>query len=146
MNQAQLDQSLLRAITQTNLEKTKELLEQEANPNAVDSECHITPLHAAARIGNVPIIEILIEYGADPNKQSNKITPLLAAIYKGHLAAVKALLKAKANPNKTGEFGITPMEAAAADDKIEIGKELLKYEAKTTNKEWLNKLNISKLQ
>jgi len=150
MNQFEVDQSLLKAVSNNNVEKVQELLEQEANPNAFDPEYSITILHAAAREGNVEIIKQLINAGADLNKRSgtNKITPLLAAIYKGHLTAVRLLLEAHANPNKTGRFGITPMEAAAAEDRVDIGRELLKHNAdlKSNNKEWREKLNISMLQ
>eukprot|EP00742_Colponemidia_sp_Colp-10_P018943 GILJ01021928.1.p1 GENE.GILJ01021928.1~~GILJ01021928.1.p1 ORF type:complete len:279 (-),score=25.31 GILJ01021928.1:156-992(-) len=60
--------------------------------NSLDRE-KTTPLHIAARLGNLPMVEELIAHNADVNASNNsKITPLEEAVSRGHLHVVKRLL------------------------------------------------------
>ncbi len=47
-------------------ETVKILLDKGAKPNIIDSEEHFSPLMHAAAEGNLDVVKVLIEYGADP--------------------------------------------------------------------------------
>jgi len=57
-----------------------------------------TPLYSACRRGLLDVIETLLRYGADPNRQSTKV-PLYAACRTGDVRIVRALLSNGADPN-----------------------------------------------
>jgi ankyrin repeat protein len=53
------------------------------------------PLHEAARLGHVQIVEMLLEAGADPRRvDAEGRTPLDLAAAKGHTAIVERLERA----------------------------------------------------
>ncbi len=57
--------ALLYACTGPFPETVKILLDKGAKPNVVDSDEHFSPLMHAAAEGNLNVVKILIEYGAD---------------------------------------------------------------------------------
>lgn len=57
--------ALLYACTGPFPETVQILLEKGAKPNVVDSDEHFTPIMHAAAEGNLSVVKILIEYGAD---------------------------------------------------------------------------------
>lgn len=62
------------------------------HPDGLPGRC--TPLHLAAHRGDVSIIELLVQFGAQVNKQDNKnYTPLHYALQRGNTLAAKKLLK-----------------------------------------------------
>jgi ankyrin repeat protein len=81
-----------------------------------------TPLMRAAKNGDVAMMRVLVERGADPNRVTRAgMTPLLFAIgparrksAKDTLDAVKVCLDAGANLNATNDNGETPLHAAVA--------------------------------
>jgi ankyrin repeat protein len=81
-----------------------------------------TALYAAASWpGNVAIIDLLLEKGADPNAAvtvtqpvNERYTPLLAAAIRRDAASLKLLLKKGAKvDNPAGDYGRSPLLAAA---------------------------------
>ncbi len=63
-----------------------------------------TPLTAAAQYGQVEVVRLLIDNGADPNLHDGgsefpQQTPLATAAAQGHLDVCRVLLEAGANPN-----------------------------------------------
>ena len=56
------------AVSTDNLEIAQLLLENKADPNAIQMK-GITPLHAAAHNGSVDMIKLLLDYKADTNAQ-----------------------------------------------------------------------------
>jgi ankyrin repeat protein len=57
--------ALLYASTGPFPETVKALLDKGAVPNVVDSDEHFSPLMHAAAEGNLEVVELLVEYGAD---------------------------------------------------------------------------------
>jgi ankyrin repeat protein len=73
----------------------------------------------AARRGDIPAMQALIEQGADINpKNKYGITPLLQAIGQNQTEAVRFLLKSGADPNLNAPFGSPLSEATGQDTEI----------------------------
>ena len=77
-----------------------------------------TPLHVAAREGDVEEIKELIKYGADIEARTEKeMTPFHIVAYLGNIKAIIALLKAGANIEARDARG-TPLHAAIIGNKL----------------------------
>jgi ankyrin repeat protein len=73
-----------------------------------------TPLHIAAEMDFVNIVETLIEFGSDPNiRDFDESTPLHCAAEQGSLKSVEFLLqKTNSDMNAKNKFGYTPSDIA----------------------------------
>ncbi len=92
------------------------LLARGANPRADEA------LVAAAVSGNVDVMKLLLEHGADVNEQSSTlgVTALMWAAQMGHPDAVALLLAHGADPNIREKFnGATALVQAAASDRAD---------------------------
>jgi ankyrin repeat protein len=88
--------ALLYAATGPFPETVKVLLEKKANPNAVDNGEHFSPLMHAAAEGNLDVVKILLEFGADPAlKDIDEDTAESFARQKGHTKVVDYLKSLK---------------------------------------------------
>ncbi len=88
--------ALLYAATGPFPETVKVLLEKKANINAVDNGEHFSPLMHAAAEGNLDVVKILIDYGADPTlKDVDGDTAESFARQKGHTEVVEYLKSLK---------------------------------------------------
>jgi uncharacterized protein len=73
------------AVSTDNLEIARLLLENKADPNAIQMKGY-TPLHAAAHNGNNDMVELLLEFKADSGaKVDDGKTPLDIALEANHL-------------------------------------------------------------
>lgn len=95
-----------------------------------------TALHCAMFQKDSTIIEILLDYGFDPNAKGikNGYTPLHDAVWATNMEAVKILLKRGANPGIKNKDGITAYKFAKKSGKEEIAEYIKVYSEK-------NKLN-----
>src|SRR5206468_11948879 len=72
-----------------------------------------TALMWAAAAGHGPVVQALIDHGADINARSNSgATPLLFAVRRGDMAAVRALVAAGADVKAARPDGATPLLVA----------------------------------
>lgn len=91
-----------------------------------------TALHIASYFGNLEVVELLLENGADVNKTAmngSELSALQSAVSRGHKNVVSILLEYGANPNSKMVGGFTPLMSAAAlgfEDTVDL---LLKYGA-----------------
>ena len=81
----------------------------------------ITPLISAAAHGNVDIINLLLDWGANPNIEADKktnrlLTPLIAAAAVNSRACVELLLKAGADATVQNKNGETALDLAKSDE------------------------------
>ncbi len=88
------------------------LLAAGVDPNTKDEET--TPLVEACRLGDGPLVQLLLAHGADPNLvASNGLTPLSASFLSADPYPVaKQLLVGGAAPNLEDAFGRRPIELA----------------------------------
>jgi len=70
------------------------LIERGADVNAAaENAQHVAPIHAAASVGDIETIRLLLDRGADPNaRQQAGLTPLHAAAHNGDLEMAKLLV------------------------------------------------------
>ena len=67
-----------------------------------------TPLHIAARLGNVDNVVLLLQHGASPNAVTkDQYTPLHIAAKEGHEEVASVLLEHDANLNLTTKVRFT---------------------------------------
>lgn len=79
-----------------------------------------TPLHDAANLGHLAIVEALLKAGADPNMRCNSgWTPLLRACNSRHVRVVRRLLEAGADANLANDEGYTPLMRSRGDPQVE---------------------------
>ena len=95
--------------------------------------CEITPLHSAARCGDLEMVQVLLDCGVDINSQSeSRNTPLDYGSQDGHRndARVARLLIAHgADPNARNMRGYTPLHRASEYGRIEIVRLLIEHGA-----------------
>ena len=83
-----------------------------------------TPLHAACANGHLPVVRLLVDYGADIEKTNeSSATPLIAAVRANDLSVICSLLDAGADVNHAVD--VTPLSEAAEKCELEIVEELL---------------------
>lgn len=85
LQETDLSQQLHSSVRTANLETSLRLLSQGADPNYFHEEKGTTPLHVAAKEGQISQIELLVVYGADPGMtDSQGKTPIDYARLAGH--------------------------------------------------------------
>ncbi len=86
--------TIFNAIRQGNLERVRELIEEDPMIVNATEEGQCTPLHLAAVMGHKAVVEYLLEQGANIEaKNILDTTPLHWAAIQGHTAVVEYLLK-----------------------------------------------------
>lgn len=96
---------------------------------------HSTPLHFAAGYNRVPVVEFLLEHGAEVHaSDKGGLVPLHNACSYGHYEVTELLVKHGANVNVADLWKFTPLHEAAAKGKYEIVKLLLKHGADPVKK------------
>jgi len=108
-------------LTQTamlgGIDTVKQMLEDGADVNACAPGSSWTALHAAAGEGRANIVEVLLEHGADINRQSDRgNTPLHLAALWGRNEVVKLLLASGADVTIRNDEGQTPKELAQSEE------------------------------
>lgn len=86
-----------------------------------------TPLHYAARAGQLKAVQLLLRHGAavDAATRSGRATALHRAAHTGHAEVVDALLAAGADPLLQDADGETPLHKAAAQGHAAVVTALL---------------------
>lgn len=121
----QLTLPLLEAVDQNQVARVRALLKQGANPSAVGP--HSTALHSAAYWGYTKVVELLLQYGADPNQPDQTgLYPLHLAASEGRTAVCNRLIDAGANKEQKNDSGGTALHLAAAGNYATTCNALLK--------------------
>ena len=124
-----LDFELLEAVFTQNLAGMADALRRGADINHQNAGALETPLHfAASQCGengsSVPIVQWLLDHGADPNAQAKELlTPLHWAAKMGQVEVVRTLLAAGAEPHPRSERGVIPFYfTTRSDDDVSVSK------------------------
>ena len=117
---------LFFAVKDGDLQTAAEFLALGVSPNLSADSSGLTPLHAAAYLGNAAAVRLLLAHGADPGLRNNsRVTPLHAAAYLGHAEIVRELLAAGVEVDSRNEQGFTPLHDAANQGHAEVIQLLL---------------------
>ena len=105
----------------------RELLDAGADKDVRDA-LGATALHAAMLQPNLAVVKLLLDYGFDPDVRATKNgnTPLHYAVACNNIGATRLLLQYNANKNIRNMDGLTPLEKARKEEKLEIIKLLYK--------------------
>ncbi|XP_048872259.1 serine/threonine-protein phosphatase 6 regulatory ankyrin repeat subunit C [Brienomyrus brachyistius] len=116
---------LVQAIFNRNAEEVQSLLHKKEEVNALDHERR-TPLHAAACLGDVHIMDLLINSGASVNAKDHVwLTPLHRAAASRNERAVGLLLRQGAEVNARDKYWQTALHVAAANRATRCAEALL---------------------
>jgi ankyrin repeat protein len=117
---------LINAVMNENPAMVEMLLVEGANVNHADEGSIITPLIEAASLSSLEIVQMLIQYNADLNAQSDEgYTPLIRAIRDQQPQNAQALIDAGANVNLANNQGETPLIHAIANGDIALVRTLI---------------------
>ncbi|MGL9688337.1 MAG: ankyrin repeat domain-containing protein [Wolbachia sp.] len=106
-----IDRKLSNTVEQDKFRRVRK--SHEDNINAKDNKEFYTPLHNAARDGDLEAIKYSVNKGDDINGYSCGYTPLHVAAMYGHLEAVRSLIGKGANVHvRNAIFGDKPIQSA----------------------------------
>lgn len=104
----------------------------EPVPRPAPARVHLSPVHVAAARGDIALLQVLVEAGADPGaKDARRRSPMHAACALGHAHAANWLYLAGADDSLGGpdERGRTPLHYAAAAGRADCVRFLLECAA-----------------
>lgn len=133
--------ALHTALVEHDLDRTRALLSQGADPNA-PNEDGWRPLHVAVGElgvgGAVEFVKTLIEHGADVNgwDTNRNDTPILTASNPPEVEAARLLLEEGADPNVANSEGETPLRWCVEQGSLEMARLLLRYGAADAIDKW----------
>ena len=131
LDEVNFSRSICAAASTGNISKVKGILERM--PEAIHSDGRLegktgyTALHFAAREGHLNIVKLLIDHGADVNKQTTVggATALHRAAFTGKLSVVRTLIQAGANPCIKDADGQTALHKAMSQRQTSVAETLL---------------------
>lgn len=110
------DRGLVSSVTWGETEAVRELLEAGDDPN--EPRNGVLPLNAAVQRNDLRLVQLLLEHGADPNRQADfgGYGPALSDATRlgSSLSIVRALLEAGANPDGIEDRPGSPLFYAAS--------------------------------
>ena len=123
---------LIDAIINYDFEKADALLESGHN---IDEEFNnITALIQYSSLGNLDIVNLLLDYGANPNFQTKQgFTALIFAVQEMQVEVVKTLVKRGADITIKGYQGLTALDIATTTKPNKIIEDILKSNKRNSN-------------
>ncbi len=113
--------SLAKACREGDIKTVEALLTAGLDPNALQHYGK-TPLYYAVSFNHPEIVDLLLEYHADPNTPS---LPLQSAAEMGNLRTSRMLVEAGANVNTRTTKGQTALHAAVEGDHLDVIRYLI---------------------
>jgi len=124
--------ALLQAAASGRQDEVRRLIVAGVSANAARADLDIsgTALIQAARVGDLAMVDTLLELGADPNQALLRDgNPLIVAAMQGHLAVVERLLEAGADVDAIVQYDETPLINAAREGHLPVVRALLAHGA-----------------
>lgn len=122
--------ALARAAVLGATDAARVLIERGARVGVRFARINQTPLHSAATRGFVPMIQLLLENGAEVDaRDSAGFTPLINAAEQGRTLAIRALVVAGANVNAANSVRHTPLWLSASRGHLDSVAYLLQHGA-----------------
>ena len=122
------------------------LLAHGSDGNEMESVTKLTALHYAVLNGHSVLVEALLSWGAEVNRQDYLgTTPLHFACQEGHLLCVLTLLKAGASLTLPNDGGSLPIHMAAGHNRVDIVRTLLEHGCSPDTVGWKHKQLSSSL-
>ena len=124
------------AAMRDDIEAVRSLLEEGAEVDLAQSD-GMTALHWAAELGNVELVRLLVDAGADLEAPTRigDLTPLHIGAELGQSGTVRALLEAGANAESRNVNGSTPLHFAALSGNVETVEALADHGADVNARE-----------
>lgn len=94
--------------------------------NTMDRRTGWGPLHLAASLGNVEIVKVLLDAGADPRRMLSSGSALHVAAASNHVEVIYTLLVGGANVDQLDDCGCTALHYAAQSGHASIADYLLR--------------------
>ncbi|KAL4227917.1 Ankyrin repeat and LEM [Mactra antiquata] len=120
------NKSLLDSVKRSNLTKARILLENGANPNLIDVDEGVSPMHIAAGMG-IESLCLLLQFSGDPNvRTEDGTTPVHVSSIWGVGDCMQLLLANGGDPYLTDQDGLCALDFAAKyqhDDVIMVLKQ-----------------------
>lgn len=121
---------LISACVSGNETRVREVLAGEPWTSRSDGDALRQALVKVATKGNLKVLRLLLEHGADVHpRKENELSPLFKAAEAGHLAVVAELLARKADPNWRGRNGQTALFPACMRGHDAVVSALLEADA-----------------
>ena len=124
------DSPIADAAMREDIDAVRSLLREGAAVNVAQSD-GMTALHWAAELGNVELVRLLVDAGADLEAPTRigDLTPLHIGAEVGQSGTVRALLEAGANAESRNANGSAPLHFAAMSGSVEAVVALADYGA-----------------
>jgi ankyrin repeat protein len=135
------------AVMQGDLAKVEALIKD--NPDLVLSKDNIgeTPLHIAAAIARIDMINLLLANKANVNaKEKGGWTPLHLAAYWDHKGVAELLMAHKADINSKTSDGATPLDIAARESRKDMVDFLLAHGAEVNARDKVTAFRLAAVQ
>ena len=112
---------LKNSLMRRSVESALILLDANPDINIFDRQSGYKPIHYASALDLLPIIDRLIQMGANLNENSEEgCSPLLAAVRNSRIEATRHLIELGADIDKSDNYGFNPILAAAQSNEMEI--------------------------
>jgi len=108
----EIKERLRLAIKFNDLIDLERALEEMIDPNLELNALGQTPLMIAVMKGSLPIVELLLEAGANPNAQDDSGTTALMLTWDCDLEITRVLIRAGADPSLRNAAGETALDIA----------------------------------
>ena len=127
------DLDLYEACSAGDTDRVRDLIQRDPSSLTSYSPDGFPPVALAAFFGHIDILDILIQAGADVNAQARnamQVAAIHAAVAARDARGVEILLRNGADPNLQQQQGLTPMQAAVANNDSAIIQLLTAYGAR----------------
>ncbi|XP_052830990.1 E3 ubiquitin-protein ligase MIB2 isoform X1 [Octopus bimaculoides] len=122
------ENGILCKLVQGDIEWIKQCFTQNSNMIHQNNACCLSYLSIACRLGDIAIVKVLIENGAQENVNAGDdkgLTPLHYAVLGNHLEVMRLMLDYGANVNTQNNEGHSPLHLAIIKNYINLVKPLL---------------------